>query len=321
MTEVQFQYRVNAAAHWTTIAEKENFGMVFNSEISGIDVTQMWDISDFDAFPDGLYELRAVVMCGKDTQSQTSVVVGKIDRTAPLLVYAESLATRPVFTADDQVTSSAFGMFKGNPFPITVTVTEPILCMGLNPVSETRIESHFVLTIFGTEFGGSPIAAVGGPAPSLAQNDDLYFKCIGSTIELTLTATGMTKFANIVDMENGETTTSTTLAVHGVVDHAGNVMASATVPVAVGGFASIAKQLTQVTDTNVNHGVTQIMDQVTLLWEYIEDMKQETRKQHKYTIDLIEQKEKPQEERKLLLALPMTYAECLEMNVDDHAAT
>lgn len=53
----------------------------------------------------------------------------------------------------------------------------------------------------------------------------------------------------------------------------------------------------------------------------MEDSKQESRKQFKYIRDLVEENRKPEEERKLLLALPMTYTQCTEMNVDDHAAT
>lgn len=329
MTDTHFQYRIQGAAKWTTIPASSRADVcTADSCTSGIDITNEWDISNLDAFPDGIYELRAITVCGnpadasKALQSQTEVVVGKIDRAAPKLLYAESLAIRPVFTADDQVTSSTFGMFKGNPFPITVTLNEPVLCMGLNPATAEPIVSHFVLTIFGTEFGGSPLLS----QANLARNDDLHFKCIDSTIQLTLTETGLQKFVlesktNGIDKENGGSTTSSTLVMFGVVDHAGNVMPSAPSPIAVGGIASIAKQLTEVTDTNVNLVGKQLMDQMTLMWEWMEDSKQETRKQLKYNRDLIEQKEKPQEERKLLLALPMTYAECMEMNVDDHAAT
>merc|ERR1712166_1040377 len=327
VTAVHFQYRVEGAAKWTTISAASRLGPIPTNnaptsttdhylQTSGIDISNEWDISDFDAFPDGIYELRVITVC-YGTQGTTNVIVGKIDRTAPKLLYAESLATRPVFTSDDQVSSTVFGMFNGNPFPVIITLTEPVLCMGLNPATELPIVSVFTLTIFGTVFGGQPILQ----AQNLRKNADLHFKCIGDKIELTWTTVGLTKFAGI-DRENGNTQSSTTVEVNGIVDHAGNVMPTVTSPVATGGIASIAKQLTQVTDTNVNMVGKQILEQHTLLFEYIEDLKQEMRSSFKYTRDMISEiHAKPTKARKILLALPMTYQQCVGMNVDDHKAT
>ena len=136
-----------------------------------------------------------------------------------------------------------------------------------------------------------------------------------------MTTVGLTKFAGI-DRENGNTQSSTTVEVNGIVDHAGNVMPTVTSPVATSGFANIAKQLTQVTDNNVNREGMQTREQLTLLFEYMEDLKQEVRLSHKYTRDMISEiHAKPTKERKILLALPMTYQQCVGMNVDDHKAT
>merc|ERR1712166_468418 len=319
VTAVHFQYRVEGAAKWTTISAAGSLRLDESNylDTSGIDITNVWDISDLDAFPDGIYALRAITVCGQGTQSATDVIVGKIDRTAPKLLYAESLATRPTFTSDDQVSSTVFGMFNGNPFPVTITLTEPVLCMGLNPATELPIVSVFTLTIFGTVFGGPPELT----QQNLRKNADLHFKCIGDKIELTFTAAGLTKFGKI-DRENGNTQSSPTVEVNGIVDHAGNVMPTVTSPVATSGFANIAKQLTQVTDTNVNMVGKQLDEKLTLMWEYMEDLKQEVRLSHKYTRDMISEiHAKPTKERKILLALPMTYQQCFGMNVDDHKAT
>ena len=58
-----------------------------------------------------------------------------------------------------------------------------------------------------------------------------------------------------------------------------------------------------------------------IMWEWMEDMKQEMRKNFKYNRDMIAEFRKPEKVRRILLALPYTYQQCTEMNIDDHVAT
>jgi len=115
--------------------------------------------------PPGEYEIRVLTQCSlvvgapdEYMQSSTTVIRGVVDMVAPKIVAVQT-STKGTFEDTDV---------------ITVTYTEPILCIGYNQADGNPILPIVVATIRGIEFKSDAVGNI------------LRYECHGSVVQLSL---------------------------------------------------------------------------------------------------------------------------------------
>jgi hypothetical protein len=178
---LQFQYRFRGALDWKT--EFEVAGVEY---VDGQHSVFSAEWTPEAGLMEGEYEIRVVALCSMiaDTpeeyaEASTTIIRGMMDRTDPEVVTASSSVTA-----------------------ITVVFTEPIVCLGLNPVDRTEIKPVFGIRI--------------GESDTITGDTNLRVRCDGDYAEviLSLTAAGVTKVA--------ASTGTITITFEDVYDRAGN---------------------------------------------------------------------------------------------------
>lgn len=135
VTQLRFEYRMLGVKTWRLIEERTP--QDFKYDTVDKNAAAQWSIGDpvvntGGVYPDGLYELRAIVKCGAVMQSSTAIVTGTIDQVKPKIVALETSNKGNTFVKTDV---------------ITVTYSEPVLCSGMNQMLDTPINPKITLRV------------------------------------------------------------------------------------------------------------------------------------------------------------------------------